>query len=695
MEKGKTPKKIKIYTVIVFLVTFCICSISSYLQILHHKDEEKMKAAYTAEETVRRMETQLNKYVARSEILKKLIESGYEVDDKEFHKMAQFMMDKDRVIKAVELAKDGTVSKIYPLKGNKQAYGLDMLTDRYRKSSANLAKESGKYTIAGPYDLVQGGKGVLLFDPIYQKKDGKKKFWGFSILVVDWNNFIDSLELEKLEQTSYHYRIWKKDLLSGKKISLAQCKDSELKRSLQVACNVPNDTWYFDIEPKEGWYSIIQVGLNGMICILLAFLIATIYYQFRIRRYKERLYAEKIKKKADEVKAANLAKTSFLTRMSHDIRTPLNGIIGLLKIDEKHPEDTQMIKMNRQKMLVAADHLLELINDILQMNKLESGEVILSHELINLNEIGSETMMMLEQRAANMGVTLEHDRASDELMHPYVYGSPLHIRQLFLNIYGNCIKYNKKGGKIKTRVKVISEDDGTLVCRWIIADTGIGMSEEFLEHIFEPFVQERSDARSVYHGTGMGMSIVKMLVDKMGGTINISSTKDVGSTFIVTLPFEIAQEEQIQEKLRAVKDIQEYSIEGAHLLLAEDNELNAEIAQILLEDEGAEITLARDGQEAIDIFCGSEPGTFDAILMDVMMPRIDGLEATKMIRAMKREDAKEIPIIAMTANAYDEDARKCIEAGMNEHLAKPLQMDKVIATIAKSILPKKRNKPPK
>lgn len=694
MKQGKTPKNIKLYTGVVFLAVFLIFNAAVHLQVQHNKDEEEIKASYTAEETVRRMESQLNKYVARSEILKKLIESGYEVNDKEFKQMAKFMIDQSHVIKAVELAKDGVVSKIYPLKGNEEANGLDMLTDKYRKESANLAKQSEKYTIAGPYDLVQGGKGVLLFDPIYQKKRGERKFWGFSILVIDWNRFTDSLDLDKLEKAAYHYKIWKKDLSTDQKISLAQCKSPDLTDALQVACNVPNDTWYFDIEPKDGWFSKYQLLMNSMICLLLSFLIAVVYYQHKIRRYKEQLYTQKIQKTADEAKAANLAKTSFLSRMSHDIRTPLNGIIGLLKIDEKHPDNTLLIKENRQKMLVAADHLLSLINDVLQMNKLESGEVILSHELIDLNELARETITILEQRAANAGVTLEHDKASDELMQPYVYGSPLHLRQLFLNIYGNCIKYNKKGGTINTRVMIVDENEDTAVYRWIISDTGIGMSEEFLEHIFEPFVQEHSDARSVYNGTGIGMSIVKTLTEKMGGTIEVSSTKGVGSTFTVTLPFERAKKEEIQEKQKADKDIKEYSIKGANLLLAEDNELNAEIAQILLEDEGASITLAKDGQEAINIFRTSEPGTFDAILMDVMMPKVDGLQATKLIRAMKREDAKEIPIIAMTANAYDEDARKCIDAGMNAHLAKPLQMQEVIATIAQQILTKKRNKFP-
>ena len=688
MKKEKAPKNIKIYTGIVFLALFLIFNACSHLQIQHHKDEEEIKAAYTAEETVRRMESQLNKYVAKSEIIKKLIESGHEVNDKEFHQLSKFIIDKGDVIKAVELAKDGTVSKIYPMKGNEQAAGLDMLTDKYRKASANLAKTSRKYTIAGPYDLVQGGKGVLLFDPIYQKRDGRKNFWGFSILVIDWNHFMESLDLNKLEEASYYYKIWKRDPETGKKISLAQCKNSKLKNAMQVACDVPNDTWYFNIEPKDGWYSITQLFLNSIVCLLLALLIATIYFQYRMRRYKDRLYAQKIKKTADEAKAANLAKTNFLSRMSHDIRTPLNGVIGLLKIDEKHPDDKELIKTNRQKMLIAANHLLALINDVLQMSKLESGEVILSHELINLRELSTDTLTIMEQRAREAGVTIEFDQSSDDLVYPYVYGSPLHIRQLFLNIYGNCIKYNKENGKICTKFEYLGEKDNRVTYRWIISDTGIGMSKEFVEHIFEPFVQEHIDARSDYQGTGLGMAIVKALVDEMNGRIEVSSVEGEGSTFILELPFETASKLEIKKCIEEKQSAQECHIRDANLLLAEDNPLNAEIAQVLLEDEGAKITLVKDGQEAIDIFSKSEEWSFDAILMDIMMPNVDGITATKRIRALDREDALEIPIIAMTANAYEEDARKCMDAGMNAHLAKPLQMDQVIATIASKILPK-------
>lgn len=372
-----------------------------------------------------------------------------------------------------------------------------------------------------------------------------------------------------------------------------------------------------------------------------------------------------------QAQKANAAKSSFLSRMSHDIRTPLNGIIGLIKINETHMDDRELVKTNQDKMLVSADHLLSLINDVLQMSKLEDENIEISHEPIDLGEISREVGTIISGRTAEAGIAFEIGK--QELPVSYVYGSPLHIRQIFLNIYGNCIKYNKPHGKVTTTLKCLGEKNGIVTYRWTISDTGIGMSEEFLKHIFEPFVQEHSDARTVYSGTGLGMSIVKKIIDRMNGTIVVISKEGEGSTFVITLPFEIAEK---PEEIPAEMD-GKVNIAGLHLLLAEDNELNAEIARTLLEDEGAITTIVNDGQQAVDIFSRNKPGTFDAILMDIMMPEMDGLSATKAIRALDREDAGTIPIIAMTANAFDEDEKKCMEAGMNAHLVKPLDIQKM------------------
>lgn len=381
----------------------------------------------------------------------------------------------------------------------------------------------------------------------------------------------------------------------------------------------------------------------------------------------------------DEMQTANRAKTNFLSRMSHDIRTPLNGIIGLLKIDENHFDNKKLIVENHKKMNVAAEHLLSLINDVLQMSKLEEGQIVLTHEFISLVDLTRDIVSIIIERAVEAGVEWDYEKGKSEIPYPYIYGSPLHLRQIFLNIYGNCIKYNRSGGKVSTIVEVANVQDGICTYRWTISDTGIGMSKEFLEHIFDPFAQEKTDARSVYRGTGLGMTIVKGLVEQMNGSIEITSEVGVGSSFVITIPFEIAP---TPEEMPVKEQPQNADIHGLNLLVAEDNDLNAEIAEILLKDAGADITIVKDGKQALDLFQTSAPGTFDAILMDIMMPVMDGLTATREIRAITRTDAKQIPIIAMTANAFEEDAKKCFAAGMNAHIPKPFQIEKVKRTLA-------------
>ena len=394
------------------------------------------------------------------------------------------------------------------------------------------------------------------------------------------------------------------------------------------------------------------------------------------REERERMEALLAAKR--EADRANAAKSNFLSRMSHDIRTPLNGIIGLLEINKAHIEDTKLVAENQDKMLVAADHLLSLINDVLEMSKLEDEEIELTREACDLDDISLTISTIMKAKVVKEGQQLK--RGEFEVPVRYVYTSPLHLRQIFLNIYSNCVKYNKSGGSITTSTECLFHDASKVVYRWTISDTGIGMSPEYLEHIFEPFTRESdpTSARTSYQGTGLGMSIVKKLVDRMGGQIEVSSVKGEGSTFVVTIPFDVAPE----PTQAALPDEGQASIEGLNILLVEDNELNTEIAKTLIEDQGATVTTAQDGSVALELFENSEPGAFDAILMDVMMPVMNGFDATRAIRSLERPDAASVPIIATTANAFAEDAQKCLDAGMNAHLAKPLDIAKLVQTVA-------------
>ena len=382
-----------------------------------------------------------------------------------------------------------------------------------------------------------------------------------------------------------------------------------------------------------------------------------------------------------DAKRANAAKTTFLSRMSHDIRTPLNGIIGLLEIGERHPEDVELLQKNRVKAKIAANHLLSLINDILELSKIDSNRIELAHEAFDLTELADEILTITAMKAAEAGITLVHGDCKMALKHPYVYGSPLHVRQIFLNIFDNAVKYNVPGGSVHCSAEFIEQTNHTAIYRCVVTDTGIGMSEKYMRHLFEPFSQEHYNEVSVYQGTGLGMPIVKSLIDRMHGKIEVRSEIGVGTTFTVTIPFEIAPESEVV-KNKDVAD-EQLSLDNVKILLVEDNELNMDIAKYLLTDAGAKVTTVMNGDAAVREFQNAPEGTYDVILMDVMMPVMNGIEATQKIRALTREDAKTIPIIAMTANAFAEDVQSVKNAGMNDHLAKPLEMNKVIHMIYK------------
>lgn len=372
--------------------------------------------------------------------------------------------------------------------------------------------------------------------------------------------------------------------------------------------------------------------------------------------------------------AANAAKTAFLARMSHDIRTPLNGILGLIELEELREDDVDAARENRAKARIAANHLLSLINDILEMGRIENGKLTLEHVPFNLEELCNDTIVLCKLRASDRNITMQ-DQSAHPLCNPQVMGSPTHVRQIIINLLDNSIKYNKDGGTVTFTSQIKPLDDNRVLFCFNVSDTGIGMSPEFLKHIYEPFAQEGNDARSKFQGTGMGMPIVKSLVDAMGGTIEVTSELGTGSTFYVQIPLAIDTCPQIQTQTdeRAPK----VSLTGMSVLLAEDNQLSAEIVQTLLETEGIIVTHADNGSDALDLYLSRPAGSFDAILMDVMMPEMDGYEATRAIRLSDKADAADIPIIALTANAFAEDAQAARDAGMNAHLPKPLDFNKL------------------
>lgn len=396
-------------------------------------------------------------------------------------------------------------------------------------------------------------------------------------------------------------------------------------------------------------------------------------------KQKELAYQQELVKAVESANQANTAKTDFLNRMSHDIRTPLNGILGMLDIAQKNETNPKALLECHEKMRTAAFHLKALVNDVLDMQRMETDRFFLEQIPFDIREILDNCWSMLEAQASRLDITLKKIKPGS-LKYPYLIGSPLHIRQIFMNLLSNAIKYNKPGGSISVHAKIIRQVHQNVIYKFIISDTGIGISPEFQKHIFEPFAQEDTGARTIYKGTGLGMAIVHRLVQEMGGTIQLKSEKNVGSTFTLILPFTI-DEHQPSASAETATDTPA-DLTDLHILVVEDNELNLEIAVFSLEAAGLNVSTAINGLEAVRLFEKSKPYEYDIILMDIMMPVMNGLDAAKAIRGLSRPDATTVPIIALSANAFAEDIQKSKNAGINEHLAKPLEMDKVLKVIA-------------
>ena len=442
---------------------------------------------------------------------------------------------------------------------------------------------------------------------------------------------------------------------------------------------------YDSYEWQDYFHQSKDVIFGAAVIIVFVFILFCSISHFRRKSY---LLLEKkngeLRTAIENAERANQAKTEFLAHMSHDIRTPINGIMGMLNIAESNTEDQNRQADCRKKIKKSARHLLSLINDVLEISKLESGDEELTDESFHLNDLLSSCVAIVSGQAAERDVTIETDFDQPEhLPHEYLWGSPLHIKQILVNIAGNAVKYNKPGGHVTIRCQELSEENGVALICFEIADTGIGIGEEYLKHIYEPFTQEGSGARTNYQGSGLGMTITKKLIDKMGGTIQIDSKPGEGSVFTVVLPLKMASPPETEAGDPSDPAAEASHTAGKRALLVEDNELNQEIAQFMLMEKGLDVTVAVNGKEAVDLFQQSEFYTYQIVFMDIMMPVMNGYEATRAIRAMDRPDAAEIPIIAMTANAFAEDVKAAMDAGMNEHTAKPIEPEVIGRVLAR------------
>ena len=675
--------KLKRKTGLFFIIVMGVMLICFNFLIQFEVNKEKISASYTAEDTVRKIETQLGRYLENSEMFKNIISSKHTISDEQFNQLASYMKQNKNVIEAYELAPNGIIEKAYSLKGNEKVIGMNTLELPERQKEANIARKSGEYTIAGPYELKQGGTGALLFDPIYINDGNEKKFWGFSILVLNWDAFLEELEVDKLEDATYHFKVWKEGN-NGKHVTIMSCGHSSLNHTLSVACEVPNDTWYFEIVPFQGWIPMSYKIFGSIVSVLVAILLSMGYWQIILRREKEAVYAKQIEKVATEAQHANQAKTRFLFNMSHDIRTPMNAIIGYTQLLENNLDNKKQALDYISKLKSSSTILLSLINYILEMTQIESGKLDLKKEIGDLDDLVKNINVVVEPLIKEKKL---HYSYHLEIKHHHIICDKTKLREIVLNILSNAIKYTPEGGNVELLIQEISFENNKVKYHFIIIDNGIGMKEDFLPHIFEEFAREKTSTESKVPGVGLGLPIVKSLIDMMNGTIQVESKLNKGTKFTVELSFLTSlQVENVNERNTSTLDFS-----GKHILLVEDNELNAEIGIELLNTFKVIIDLAKNGEECIKILEKMPEGYYDLILMDIQMPIMDGYEATKIIRSFNNKNAQ-IPIIAMTANAFEEDRKHALQLGMNEHLAKPVDIEKLKDVLTKYFNHEKREK---
>ena len=673
MNKKCVGKRIKRNCYIVGMISFIIALVFGTIINAFAEKDQKVNATYTANSTVRRIKSQLDQYVVMSDFLENTINEGYALDQEDFSKLAEMIPNENGVVKAFEIAPNGIVSTVYPQEGNEVVAGLDVLTVDEGHFDANLAKDTNEYTLGGPYELKQGGKGALLFNPVYQKDaSGNENFWGFVALIIDWDRFIEQIGLDKLNDASYSYEIWKNEGNTSNRVVLAKSGNDLSKNCLTVECDIPNCTWYFDIEPEGGWIPWTQWVATAILSYLLSLMVATLFYLYSSKKYQQEQYAIQLEKSAEQARNANEAKTRFLFNMSHDIRTPMNAIIGFSDLLEKNLDDRIKAKGYLKKIQSSSNLLLTIINQVLEMARIESGKAVLTLEPCNLSALFHSVNLVFEEDVKKKGI---HFYVKTNVEHKYAYCDQTKLQEIYLNIVSNAIKYTPQDHAITINIQEVpSMQENFARYIFICEDTGYGMSEDFVPHIFEEFSREHTTTENKIIGTGLGLSIVKSMIDLMGGTIQVESHEGKGTKFTVDVSLEIASSEDVNET-EAVSN--EISInEGNHkrILLAEDNDLNAEIACKILKSEGYLVEHASHGQQCVEMLQEAEDGYYDLILMDIQMPFMDGYEACKEIRKMKDTQKANIPIIAMTANAFEEDKQMAIKAGMNDHVPKPMDM---------------------
>lgn len=681
---NKSITKTIMWTVLVLFSSFIITQRVANYFIEDRIAKEKQLVQHTAQTTALHFESKIEKYLGAADFLKSyLLLNGEEETFTAFPKLAPAIMDKNGVIQCIELAKDGTIDYVYPLKNNEHVVGLNLLTAEKRRLEAGAARKTGKYTIAGPFPLVQGGVGALLLDPIYLPNDkGEKDFWGFAVVVIDWEAFVKEVNLQHLEKSGYYYSIWHKDPYTGKKANIAASEQLVSDKAIQVICPMPNDLWYVDIEVAGGWIAPATQDAYLALAMLISFLLTIGYWQFATGRRKEQEHKEQLEAALAKANVANEAKTRFLFSMSHDIRTPMNAILGFTEI-AKGSKDMKQIKDCLRKIGLAGELLLKLINEVLNISRIESGTLKPVLEKTDLQLFTQELEMLFKQSMLDKQLDFS---VKCDVKNRFVEADSQHLQTICVNLIANAQKFTASGGRVAVALEQLENKADRAVYRFQISDTGIGMSEEFQKVQYNLFEREHTSTVTRTEGTGLGLAIVKRLVDMLKGRIDCASQVGKGTTYTLHFELKLLPDDRVKDADKVAKHRPE-SLAGKEVLLVEDNELNMEIAQIVLAKAGLVVDTAVNGQEAV---VKAQAKRYDMILMDIQMPVMNGYEATRAIRQLEDKHLANVPIIAMTANAFQEDKEKALSEGMDGHVAKPLNVD-VLLQVMRYVLLKKEH----
>ena len=603
-----------------------------------------------------------------------------------FSKVAENMMAD--YVQSIQIAPDGVVTEIYPEDGNK-AGKIDLIYDKERGKISCYARDNDVITMQGPFSLKQGGTGIAVRNPVYvEQKNGERTFWGFTIVIIRVPDiFADSIK--SLTDFSYEYKLSKSIAPWDETYEEVYGSGVEMIDPVTYTFELGDSQWVLEVMPENGWNSNEKLyrlwGCGLLIVLLLTGFVFMIMLLHRTQESENTVVKlnKKLQKALEQAKTASVEKSNFLFNMSHDIRTPMNAVIGMTSLIRHDAGNKDKVIEYADKIDVSSQHLLGIINDILDMSKIEAGKTVFKYDDFSILNFIQEINNLFHSQIDEKKQILTTKK---NIRHEWVNGDQLHLMQIFNNLLSNAVKYTQEGGEIQFLVEECETNSSVYAkYRFLVRDNGIGMSADFKDKIFDAFTRAESSVTNKIQGTGLGMAITRNLVEAMGGTIDVESELGQGSCFEVLIELRIAEDRTVALAAQEDTDEQDGNIlQGMRFLCAEDNELNAEILTELLKIEGAECTSCENGEEVLKAFEQSAPGDYDMILMDVQMPVMNGYEATKAIRRSSHELAKTIPIIAMTANAFSEDIQHSLAAGMNAHVSKPVEM-KVLEKTIRSI----------